>query len=91
MDQSFGDDLLTITWAGDDFLAMGTSQALFSSDGAVWADFVSDDLTDVIWDGQTFLGITQPDTLLTSVDGLSWTEATAPSGSSLEALTFRGD
>lgn len=73
------DSLATIAWNGATYLAMGSTGAYTSSDGVSWAPVVINGIfEDVVWADalNLFVAVDTNGRILTSPDGMAWTERT---------------
>lgn len=70
--------LATVSWNGSTYVALGTSGSFTSSDGVTWAPVtVSGLFEDVVWASglNLFVVVDANGRILTSPDGMSWTES----------------
>ena len=84
----------SIVWSGSQFVAVGTS-ILTSSDGVAWKERptpVADvTLRKVIWSGSQFVAVGTLGTIITSPDGITWTQRASGTTAILNWIVWSGN
>jgi flagellin len=70
-----GDHFHDIIWTGEQFIAVGEQTIITSKDGATWdIQATSHVLNKINWDGNQYIALGDQGVIITSSDGMNWTE-----------------
>jgi len=90
-----GTDLNFVTWAGNQFVAVGVAGAILTSpDGRSWTirnSGTTDAIFSVTWTGSQMVAVGNAGTILTSMDGVNWTARNSGLDSSLKSVIWAGN
>lgn len=89
-DEAKGEELNTVAWSGDHFLAAGHAAAYTSPDGVHWKKEAKGIPCGILYAGNgTWIGGSWGGNLWRSADGLAWKKYNnVPQGNSFEAMAF---
>jgi len=86
-------DLYGIAWSGSQFVAVGASGTILTSNGKNWTSQYSgtdQPLSGVAWSGSQFVAVGASGTILTSPDGKNWTAQNSGTDQDLFGVAWSG-